>query len=78
MYKNVICTPQPSGSWPFLAPRALPGCPRASSSALQPSGSLEVLLGPKMAMIPRAKEYKYPNFADRHIDFTEQGGKSHI
>ena len=26
-----------------------------------PSGSLEVLLGPKMAMIPRAKEYKYPN-----------------
>ena len=40
--------PQPEGSWPFIAPRALPGCPRAverSSTALGRPGSASTALG---------------------------------
>ena len=32
--------------------------PRAEERSSKPEGSLEVLEGPKMAMSPRAKEYK--------------------
>ena len=33
-----ICTPQPAGSWPFSAPRALPGCPRPEEGATETEG----------------------------------------
>ena len=55
IHKNVILTPHPSGSCPFLAMRALPGRPRAIERSSRPEGGLEVLSGPKKDRIPRAK-----------------------
>ena len=37
-----ILTPQPAGSWPFFAQRALPGRPRAVERSSRPEGGLEV------------------------------------
>ena len=43
----------PEGTWPFSAPRALPGRPRAVERSSRPEGGLEVPEGQKMARCPR-------------------------
>ena len=52
MNKNVISTPQPEGTWPFFAPRALPSRPRAVERSSRPEGGLEVPEGQKMSHVP--------------------------
>ena len=61
-----ICTPPPEGSWPFSAPRALPGRPRDVERSSRPEGGLEVPEGLKMARSPRAEVYKSHSYTFEH------------